>query len=465
MKLNDFFDWMLNDAKRNKLYLKTDRENKYNYTANQFENRAFGWASTTEGIGCFLINASMEYMSGGPTKIEFLCHRDTNQVAAPCVLNYWRSSHYGGAMVAVAEGEHWTKVIGPFMIYCNQGSDPQAILRDAQARQIAESSKWPYSWVDVSAYPNKDERGSVKGKLVLNDPLMPDGAKMTNVMVGLTHPDYQIPYGNSNRSIGWQQDAKYYQFWIRSNDDGTFVISNVHPGSYTLRAYADGVLGEFAKSDVSIESGKILDLGSLVWTPVRRGRQLWDIGIPNRNSREFLKGDDYYHDGMQELYAELFPNNVHYDVGKSDYRKDVYYQHVPRPTAESLKAAREYTGSPFRAPRIDGMATPWTILFDMSQAPAGGKATLRLAISGTRTRTIAVAVNEQSAGEVVLASGDSTFSGRNGIQGIWYERELVFDATMLKAGSNNLTLNIPAGAIGNGVMYDYLRLELDELTQ
>ena len=49
----------------------------------------------------------MEYLSGGPTKVEFLCHRDTTRVAAPCLLNYWRSSHYGGAAVTVGAGEHW----------------------------------------------------------------------------------------------------------------------------------------------------------------------------------------------------------------------------------------------------------------------------------------------------------------------------------------------------------------------
>jgi len=39
---------------------------------------------------------------------------------------------------------------------------------------------------------------------------------------------------------------------------------------------------------------------------------------------------------------------------------------------------------------------------------------------------------------------------------------LAFDTSMLKAGKNALTLTIPAGSLGSGVMYDYLRLELDE---
>lgn len=98
---------------------------KYVFTALQSKNPAFGWSSTTYNVGLFFINPSMEYMSGGPTKVEFLGHRDTNQQAAPCVLNYWRSSHYGGAEVNVAAGEQWTKVVGPFLFM----QIPEAILK------------------------------------------------------------------------------------------------------------------------------------------------------------------------------------------------------------------------------------------------------------------------------------------------------------------------------------------------
>jgi len=463
MKLHAMFDWMLNDRQRNKFYPATDRENKYNYTANQFENRAFGWASTAEGIGCFLVNPSMEYMSGGPTKVEFLTHRDTNEIAAPCVLNYWRSSHYGGAVVSVDKDEQWSKVIGPFLIYCNRGADPQAILGDARARQASEESRWPYAWVDAPAYPVAAQRGGVRGRLVLDDPLAPEGAAMSRALVGLTHPGYEMRPGFE---VGWQQDAKFYQFWVRAGEDGTFAIPGAHPGTYVLRAFADGVLGEFARSGVQVSAGRLQDLGEVRWTPVRRGRQLWDVGIPNRNSREFLKGDDYYHDGMEALYAELFPGDVHYVVGQSDFARDVYFQHVPHldPAASDDAARRAAEGGQrfFFGPPQVGRATPWTIEFDLPEAPGPGRAVLRLAISGTGARSIDVAVNGRPAGQVPLGMGDSTFSGRNGIQGIWYERELGFDASALLSGRNTLTLTIPAGRVGAGVMYDYLRLELVE---
>jgi rhamnogalacturonan endolyase len=40
-----------------------------------------------------------------------------------------------------------------------------------------------------------------------------------------------------------------------------------------------------------------------------------------------------------------------------------------------------------------------------------------------------------------------------------------FDASLLKQGDNVLTLTVPAGPVNNGVIYDYLRLELDEAAQ
>jgi rhamnogalacturonan endolyase len=51
---------------------------------------------------------------------------------------------------------------------------------------------------------------------------------------------------------------------------------------------------------------------------------------------------------------------------------------------------------------------------------------------------------------------------RDGIAGHWSERDLAFDASLMKAGQNVMKLTIPAGSLTSGVIYDYLRLELDE---
>jgi rhamnogalacturonan endolyase len=42
------------------------------------------------------------------------------------------------------------------------------------------------------------------------------------------------------------------------------------------------------------------------------------------------------------------------------------------------------------------------------------------------------------------------------------EHNLAFDASLMKSGTNLLELTIPAGGLTSGILYDYLRLELDE---
>jgi len=39
---------------------------------------------------------------------------------------------------------------------------------------------------------------------------------------------------------------------------------------------------------------------------------------------------------------------------------------------------------------------------------------------------------------------------------------VLFNAASMKTGTNLLELSIPAGGLTSGIIYDYLRLELDE---
>lgn len=464
-KLAATFDWLSVDEKRNKYYPRElPGEDKYVYTALQSENRAAGWSSTKDKIGVWLVNPTIEYLSGGPTKPEFLCHRDTTPVQAPCVLNYWRSSHYGGAVVAVAAGERWTKVVGPFFLYVNAGGEPLDLWKDARAQADKEAKKWPYDWVAGVDYPRAAERSTVTGELALNDPLAPGGAAFGGrLTVGLASPTYSVPglAGRGGapapaRPVYWQIDAKNYQFWSRTDDrSGRFSILNVRPGDYTLYAFADGVLGQFAKADVHVApGGKPVDLGRLEWAPVRRGKQLWEVGVANRTGAEFMNGDKFFEPDATLQYPKLFPNDVNFVVGKSDPAKDWYFAHVPHNETPNARVV------PFSGVSGTGRATPYAVTFDQPAAPRG-KATLRLAICGTGARAIDVTVNDRPAGQVVLGPGEGAIT-RHQVQGLWYERELAFDASLMKQGTNVLKLTVPAGPINNGVIYDYVRLELDE---
>jgi len=457
--LVDMYDWISVDEQRNRYYPEpVADEDKYAFTAIQSENLAYGWSSTTQKVGWWIINPTIEYLSGGPTKPEFLCHRNTDAAAAPVVLNYWRSSHYGGAGVSVSAGEHWTKVIGPFYMYMNGGDDANAMWDDAKTQAVKEKRKWPYSWVSGVDYPTRNERSAVSGKIVLNDSLMPGGARFIGkLMVGLAYAPYRAESSlGGTREFNWQLDAKHYQFWERVDDQsGSFTIPDVRPGIYTLYAFADGVLGEFTKADITIQTGGApLDLGQLEWKPIRHGRQLWEIGIANRTATEFMNGDKYFEPDVPLAYPPLFPNDVNFTVDQSDYSRDWYFEHIPHDVNGTAVAA------PYQGVVGQGRATPFAIHFNLASSP-NGRATLRLAICGTGTNRIDVAVNNTSIGPVSLGIPDGVITGHQ-VQGLWDERELSVDAALLSQGSNGLTLIVPAGSINNGVIYDYLRLELED---
>ena len=86
---------------------------------------------------------------------------------------------------------------------------------------------------------------------------------------------------------------------------------------------------------------------------------------------------------------------------------------------------------------------------------------MRLALCSVEARSLAVSVNGQEVGTVTGASSGSSIK-RDGISGNWVERNVAFDATVMKAGENVVQLTIPAGNLTSGILYDYLRLELDD---
>ena len=519
-KLNHAFDWISVDADRNMLecsprdwgagivvhakeqrilttgVYKNSVEHKYSYNAVQYKIPAYGWSSTRHHIGVWFINPTIEYLSGGASKQELVCHFDGNDNPDPIILDYWRGTHYGGgASCNIAAGEKWSKVIGPVFVYCNALSNPRTpspadlaalaatagnptvppawkenatiLWQDALDQAKREKARWPYDWVKGVDYPHKAERGNVTGQFVLNDPQAAT-TRLPNLTVGLAHPDY--PGGGRGRRGGfggggsggvrmvdWAHDAKFYQFWNDGSDDGRFTITNVRPGTYTLHAFADGVLGEFAQANIAIEAGKTLDLGKLEWKPVRYGKQVWEIGYPDRTGGKFYKGDgqNYWLWGWCVRYGDLFPHDITYTIGKSDYHKDWFFEQVPHELSEAWKnpAAKDPLNQPFgwvKIPPPDenlwrtigrGRATTWTIKFSMDKAPKG-KASLRVALAGADGfGGLGVAVNGQSAGTIRTFSTNALRYNTN--KSVWQEQTLSFDAALLKQGENQIAAHRP----------------------
>ena len=528
LQMNPTFDWLSVDADRNMpmcseadlragvvVHAKEQRimstglyrnsvEHKYSYCAEMYKLPAYGWSSIKDHVGVWFINPSNEYLGGGPTRIDLVCHMGAT------LLDYWTSGHYaGGAECNIPSSENWRKVVGPIFVYFNAldraqpttadelgtfaatagnptipaswTANANALFHDALAQAKTTKAQWPFAWVQGVDYPLKAARATVTGRLVLQDP-QAASTKLPHLWVGLAHPDFEGPgtafalrSGNGKR-VTWDHDANYYQFWAEGGEDGKFQLPNVRPGTYTLHAFAEGVLGEFAQTDITVAAGQTLDLGSLAWKPVRHGRQLWEIGYPDRTGGKFYKGDgaNYWLWGWGLRYALLFPHDITYTVGQSDYRKDWFFQQVPHsettawlnPAAPDpahqrfgwVKALPTGAPDPWRE-WGRGRATTWTIKFPYADS-AKGLATLRIALAGADGGGgLAVAVNGRSVGTIATVATNAL--RYNTDKAMWREYAQPFDAALLHPGENELTLTVPAGDVTTGVVYDYLRLELN----
>ena len=578
-RLSQRFDWISVDADRNMLQCaptdwgtgvvvhakeqrilsqgvyKNSVEHKYSYNAVQYKIPAYGWSSTQDRVGVWFINPTIEYLSGGATKQELVCHYGDNGNPDPIILNYWRGTHYGGGASAnILAGESWTKVIGPIMIYVNSlekfatpskadldtlaatagnptvppawKANATALWQDALSQAAKEKAKWPYEWVDGVDYPHKNERGTVTGQIVLNDP-QAVSKKFPHLTVGLAFPDAPgsagangnafVTVANSEvvntppatpsasapagapgggrgrggrgggggfapRPTDWVHDAKHYQFWNDGTEDGRFTITNVRSGTYTLHAFADGVLGEFAQANIAVEAGKSIDLGTLEWKPIRYGKQLWEIGYSDHTGGKFFKGDgaNYWLWGWGLRYPLVFPNDIIYTIGQSDYRKDWFFQQTPHgeSTAWLNPDAKDPANQRFgwmKAESLDeypqtnqsgpwriygrGRACTWTIKFNIEHATRG-VAALRLALAGADAQQFMVGVNGRTIATLRPVSTNALRYNTN--KAIWQEHTVKFDAVLLKSSENTIELTVPAGELTSGVVYDYLRLELDE---
>ena len=99
---------------------KNSVEHKYSYCGVKYKLPAYGWSSTKNHIGVYFINPTTEYLSGGASKLDLVCHMGAT------LLDYWTSGHYaGGACCTIPAGENWNKVIGPIFVYCNALQDPK----------------------------------------------------------------------------------------------------------------------------------------------------------------------------------------------------------------------------------------------------------------------------------------------------------------------------------------------------
>jgi len=413
---------------------KGEVEHKYRYSALYSESPAFGWCSTRDQLGLWMIQPSLESHAGGPTKPELTAHLDVNRGGRPVLLNMWHGSHYGGTSLDVRQGESWSKIIGPFLLHANQGGSPQELASAALATAAAEARRWPYPWVESPLYAAAG-RHAVSGRIALDPAPSRPGA----MWVGLTPPDYPVEHPRGRSTVDWQRDGKFYQYWTRAAEDGSFALPHVRPGRYALRAFREGVAGEFAREEVEVAGDT--ELGSLRWTPDRAGPTIWQIGIPDRSAAEFRDGDRYWEWGNYYRYQTLFPKGVDFTVGEDDWADDWYYCQPPRIGEDD---------------RVLGSST-WTVRFELDGEPADS--VLRIALCGYRERgNLQVFVNGRILGDTGRFRENGVMH-RDGIRGHLSTWTFPIAADRLVPGDNRIELVSSARDWPQGILYDFLRLE------
>jgi len=464
-------------------------EDKYKYSADYSVQHAWGWSSVGTGgknIGLWDVAGSEEYMPGGPMKRELMSHIGTT------ILNTPHGSHYGGGTDSSwSSGEVWAKVCGPHFIYCNAitntitttNAAAQALYSDALAQAAAEATAWPYAWFNNPNYTPASSRGTVSGQIVINDIYNPN-ASASNLWVGVE----QQPNPASTVTWDFQEWYKPYQFWVKTDANGNFVIPNVIAGAnYTLYAFGPGAAGTFQSQSqtggkapneldipfspfsVTVTAGATNNLGPVTWIPNRVGPTVFEIGYPDRTGAKFRHGDDFWVGDIGPgatnpmpvwtkflEYPFDFPSGPNYTVGSSRWSTDWNYV---QPCVVDNNGIYNDSSS--------------TITFNLPSAPSG-TASFYLALSSDFQGAITVAVNgtalvgSSGYSPAYLGSGnESDATIREGIHGIFSDNRINFAASLLQAGQNTITIGLRQTSKVNGdgnfadhAMYDYIRLEL-----
>lgn len=416
-------------------------EHKYAYSAILWDVPAYGWAGTRSGYGVWMINPAVEYLAGGPAKMELTGHLDVGGAAMPTLLNMWHGSHYGGTALGLARDEEWSRVIGPFAVHFNRGASPAEAWKEAVAVAHRERAAWPYAWVREDLYPLESGRGVVSGKVEVKDPHQP-ALRMGRMQVGLTAGDGTLGERGGRGPEGWQRDGKHYQYWAEAAADGSFRVGGVRPGTYVLRAIASGVAGEMVRGQVEVTAGHEVRLGAFQWVPERAGPTLWQIGVPDRGAAEFRNGDRYWQWGNHLKYKQDFPQGVDYRVGVSRWERD---WHLCQPLD------LDPTG------RVLGPSM-WTVRFDLDRVPDRG-ALLRIGFCGSRAGArLDFILNGQPLGDTGPLPENGVMH-RDSHRGHAFQRTFEVPAEGLVKGANILQLRLSGNAWYQGVLYDFLRLE------
>ncbi|KAG9528325.1 polysaccharide lyase family 4 protein, partial [Aureobasidium melanogenum] len=284
-------------------------------------------------------------------------------------------------------------------------------VADAARKHEEELSKWPYPWVNNTAYHS---RGSVTGSLRLSDGRVAAGAA--------------VFLGDSDIKAPLAQGTNYY-YTTYVDAAGRFNFSNVRTGEYGLYAWSNGgeiadVYTNFTKAGIDVK-GKT-NLSTLTW-PVPSNERIFQIGEFDKKTTGFINSGPYHH-GL----AALSPANLTYTVGISNI-SDWYY-------------ASSNIGS-------------WKVEFHV---PVLKTPTAKLVVSlagYSQSTALTISINDVVLDSLTKdnVSTDASVYRSGTVSGEWHQFEYVVDN--LKQGRNVVSFEVDRYVLWRGFLWDAVALE------
>ena len=434
---------------------------KYDYSSYQGPSTSArnAWGVSTENVGLWTILGSAEFINGGPTKLK-------GAVSGGYMYNDDFEGHGLGSSPtpAVAAGQVFTKVVGPFFMYANTGTNHLQLWQDAQNVGAQMTSNWPYAWLNESEQDYPRHRGTVTGTIQAKT-----GESTANAVVIL---------GN-NASIDWPyQGDTNFLFWTTADSNGNFTIPKVRPDNYVLFAYVPGIWGQLQLSNVVVTADQTNNLGTINWNPPHLQQRLWRVGTPDHSSKEFRFGDLPKQFGLWWRYLnERGQSDLNFVIGQSVESNDWYYaQCIMAITPQSAPNLTDHT-------QTNGVewGPRWNVIFNLTNLPTTN-VLFTLALAGGRGTAFYTYINGVNATPAPYqTTGYYTQDGANIYRdvvavGRYQYYQISFPKNLFVLGTNTLSLTIRQGGasptwnIGNvtngypdllqgGLIYDFLQME------
>ncbi|TID25989.1 Rhamnogalacturonate lyase [Venturia nashicola] len=365
-------------------------------------------------VGSWWIHPSTEYFPGNQLSQTLTVHRESNTGDAVQLNVFQDTSHFRvGNDTLPPVGKIW----GPWLWYLNNGSK-----EDVSNRRLQELRTFPYPWLNNTAYHS---RGEITGTLTLSD--------------GRPAAKASIFLGDTNTSIRPLIQGTNYYYTTQAATDGSFSLSNVRTGDYSLYAWSDGgsladVYTNFTLTPIKVTPGNTLALGKLTWDLPQNLTPIFRLGSFDKKASEFANGGLPYAFNI----TSLSPANLNYTIGSSTPSKDWYY-------ASSALGI-------------------WNIVFNISASDLRNhtSAVLSISLAGYSQNTIMeISVNGfelGTAGKDILGSDPALYrSGR--ISGEWRFLQYVIDASELVEGRNSVGFRVTRETKLRGFMWDCVLLE------